>query len=298
MGRAFAWGDTSPQPPYLWPMDIADLFHSAIERVTNPPPVVTIVRMSGIIAAGGGVLRGGINIANMAPVLKAAFSPKRLAAVALVINSPGGSPVQSSLIGKRIRAHAEEKKIPVIAFVEDVAASGGYWLAAAADEIIADSNSILGSIGVVSAGFGFEDAIEKLGIHRRLHTQGERKRMLDPFLPEKPDEVERLLELQADMHASFKGWVRARRGDKLKAADEVLFNGDIWTGTRALDLGLVDSLGDIRSALRARYGEKVRMHVVGERRGLLKRVFRSDHDLPAQMMAAIEERLMWSRWGL
>lgn len=279
-------------------MDIADLFHSAVERVTNPPPVVTIVRMSGLIAPGGGVLRGGINMANQAAVLKTAFAPKRLAAVALIINSPGGSPVQSSLIGKRIRAHAEEKKIPVIAFVEDVAASGGYWLAAAADEIIADANSILGSIGVVSAGFGFEDAIEKLGIHRRLHTQGERKRMLDPFLPEKPDEVERLLALQADMHASFKDWVRARRGDRLKAADEILFNGDIWTGTRALDLGLVDGLGDIRTSLRARYGEKVRLHLVGDRRGWLKRWFRSEHDLPAQMMAAVEERLMWSRWGL
>lgn len=292
------WGDRRAVATYLGRMDISDLFHSAVERITNPPPLVSVVRMSGIIAAGGGMLRGGINMANQAAVLKAAFEPKRLAAVALVINSPGGSPVQSSLIGKRIRQHAEEKKIPVIAFVEDVAASGGYWLAAAADEIIADPNSIMGSIGVVSAGFGFEDAIAKLGIHRRLHTQGEHKRMLDPFLPENPEDVQRLKALQADMHGSFKDWVRTRRGDKLKAGEDILFNGDIWTGTRALDLGLVDALGDIRSTLRSRYGEKVRVRMVGERRGWMRRWFRSEHDLPAQMMSAVEERLMWSRWGL
>lgn len=280
-------------------MNITDTFASIVERFTNPPPVVSVVRMTGIIAAGGGMLRGGINIANQAGPLKAAFAPKRLAAVAIVVNSPGGSPVQSSQIGKRIRQHAEEKRVPVIAFVEDVAASGGYWLAAAADEIIADSASIVGSIGVVSAGFGFEDAIRRLGISRRVHTQGERKRMLDPFLPERPEDVERLKALQADIHDGFKAWVRDRRGARLKGAEDELFNGDIWTGAKALEMGLVDGLGDIRSTLRARYGEKVRIRLVGERRSRLGRLFRSEQaDLPGQALAALEERLMWSRWGL
>lgn len=281
-------------------MDIGDLFSSAIERVTNPPPVVTVLRMTGLIAAGGGMLRGGINLANQAGPLKAAFSPKRLAAVALVVNSPGGSPVQSSLIGRRIRQHAEERKVPVVAFVEDVAASGGYWLAAAADEIIADPNSILGSIGVVSAGFGLHEAIARLGITRRLYTQGERKRLLDPFLPENPEDVARLRALQADMHASFKEWVRQRRGDKLVGDDDTLFNGDIWTGRRAMDLGLIDGLGDLRSTMRARHGDKVRLRLVGERRGWLRRRFRLDQGGPlaADALAALEERLSWSRWGL
>ncbi|MGE5548577.1 MAG: S49 family peptidase [Solirubrobacterales bacterium] len=275
-------------------IDIPGLF----ERVTNPPPLVTVVRMSGIIAAGGGLLRGGVNLANQAGPLKAAFAPKRLAAVALIINSPGGSPVQSSLIGKRIRQHAEEKGVPVIAFVEDVAASGGYWLAVAADEIVADANSILGSIGVVTAGFDLHEAIARLGIRRRLYTQGEHKRMLDPFLPERSEDVERLKALQADMHASFKAWVRLRRGGKLTGDDETLFNGDVWTGTRALELGLIDGIGDIRSTLRARFGDKVRLRLVGERRGWMRRWFRAADTPPAELLAAIEERIAWWRWGL
>lgn len=279
-------------------MDIPGLLNSTVERLTNPPPLVTVVRMSGLIAAGGGLVRGGINIANQAAVLKHAFAPRRLAAVALIINSPGGSPVQSSLIGQRIRSHAEEKKVPVVAFVEDVAASGGYWLAVAADEIIADANSIVGSIGVVSAGFGLDEAIARLGIKRRLYTQGDRKRMLDPFLPEKAEDVERLKVLQADMHASFKAWVRQRRGDKLKADDDTLFNGDIWTGMRALELGLVDAIGDVRSTMRARFGEKVRLRLVGERRSWMRRLMRTEDSLPADLLAAVEERMAWGRWGL
>ncbi|MBC7951129.1 MAG: S49 family peptidase [Rhodospirillaceae bacterium] len=278
-------------------MDIADSFNDLVERITNPPPLVSVVRLSGLIAAGGGMLRGGINLANQAGILKAAFAPKRLAAVALVVNSPGGSPVQSSLIGKRIRQHAEEKKIPVIAFVEDVAASGGYWLAAAADEIIADPSSIVGSIGVVSAGFGFTEAIERLGIERRVHTQGERKRLLDPFLPERPEDVARLEALQADIHDGFKSWVRDRRQGKLVGADEALFNGDIWTGRQALDNGLVDGLGDLRSTMRARFGEKVRLRLVGQRRPPWRRWF-GPSSLAPDLLAAVEERMAWGRWGL
>ncbi|MGE5475728.1 MAG: S49 family peptidase [Bacteroidales bacterium] len=278
-------------------MDIAELFTDAVERVTNPPPIVSVVRLSGLIAAGGGMLRGGINLANQAGVLKAAFAPKRLAAVALVVNSPGGSPVQSALVANRIRQHAAEKKVPVVAFVEDVAASGGYWLAAAADEIIADPASIVGSIGVVSAGFGFTEALQRLGIERRVHTQGERKRMLDPFMPERPEDVARLESLQADIHDGFKEWVRTRRGAKLAGDEAALFNGDIWTGRQALALGLVDGLGDLRTAMRARYGDKVRLRLVGQRRPPWRR-WLGPGSLAPDLLAAVEERLAWGRWGL
>ena len=276
-------------------MDIPAL----IERFTNPPPVVAVVRLTGFIsAAGAGLTRHGLNIAGVAGPLKAAFEMKRLKAVALVVNSPGGSPVQSALIAKRIRAHADEKKVPVLAFVEDLAASGGYWLAAAADEIIVDDSSIVGSIGVVSSGFGLHEAIARLGIQRRLYTQGEHKRMLDPFLPEKPEEVARLKALQAEMHDTFKGYVRTRRAGKLKVPEDELFNGDVWTGCKAVELGLADSLGDARSVLRGRFGDKVLFRVVGERRPWLRRLFRAESDVPASLMAALEDRLMWGRFGL
>lgn len=276
-------------------MDIAELFDRALERVTNPPPVVTVVRLAGLIAAGGGLVRAGLSLSGQAGILKAAFKPRRLAAVALVVNSPGGSPVQSALIAQRIRQHAEEKKVPVIAFVEDVAASGGYWLAAAADEIIADPMSIMGSIGVVSAGFGFHEALARLGIERRLYTQGERKRLLDPFLPEKPEDVARLEALQADIHAEFKAWVRDRRAGKLKGAEADLFNGDIWTGRRALELGLVDGLGEIRSTLRGRYGENVRIRPVTHAVSWIRR---SLGLTAADLLAVAEERAAYARWGL
>ncbi|HLO76047.1 MAG TPA: S49 family peptidase [Magnetospirillum sp.] len=278
-------------------MDIGDFISGALERVTNPPPLVTVVRLTGLIVTGGGVMRGGINLANQAGILRAAFAPKRLAAVALVVNSPGGSPVQSSLIGQRIRDHAHERRVPVIAFVEDVAASGGYWLAAAADEIIADPASIIGSIGVVSSGFGFTEALARLGIERRVHTQGERKRMLDPFLPERPEDVARLEALQADIHTLFKDWVRARRGEKLALDETTLFNGDIWTGRQALQLGLVDGLGNLRSTMRARFGDKVRLRLVGQRRSPLWRWLGPRQQAP-DLLAAVEERLAWGRWGL
>lgn len=275
------------------------MFNRALERLTNPPPIVSVVRLTGFIsAAGGGMIRHSLNLASVAGTLKAAFEPKRLAAVALVVNSPGGSPAQSALIAKRIRAHADEKKIPVLAFVEDLAASGGYWLAAAADEIYVDDSSILGSIGVVSAGFGLHEAIARLGIERRLYAQGDRKRMLDPFLPEKPEDVARLKELQAEMHETFKAYVRERRAARLKAPEETLFNGDIWTGRRAVELGLADEVGDLRAVLRDRFGEKVRIHVEGAHRPWLQRLFRVHDDLPSGLLATVEERLMWSRWGL
>ena len=195
----------------------------------------------------------------------------QLKAVALAINSPGGSAAQSALIARRIRDHSREKKIPVIAFCEDVAASGGYWLACIGDEIYADANSIVGSIGVVAATFGFPDLLRKIGIERRVHTAGERKAMLDPFRPEDPDEVERLQAIQRQIHENFIDWVRERRGDRLKGSDAELFSGEFWTGQRAVELGLVDGIDDLRGAMRRRFGDQVRLRPVVSDTRMLRR---------------------------
>lgn len=263
-------------------------------------PVVPVVRLSGVIAAGGVLGQRGLSIESVAPLLTKAFKMRGAKAVALAINSPGGSPVQSALIAQRIRLLATENKLPVVAFVEDVAASGGYWLACAADEIFADGASIVGSIGVVSSGFGFHELIARHGIERRVHTSGENKSMLDPFQPEKPEDVERLKRLQSEIHDGFKAWVRERRGTKLKGEDGLLFTGEFWTGKRGLELGLVDSLGELRATLQQRYGEKVHLPVIVARRGLLSRLrFGSRFDeIGPSTLAAIEERAHWQRFGL
>lgn len=268
-------------------------------------PVVPVVRLQGVIASGS--LLGGrsLSIESVGPMLQRAFAMRGVKAVALAINSPGGSPVQSALIAQRIRLLASEKQIPVVAFVEDVAASGGYWLACAADEIIVDPNSIVGSIGVVSAGFGFQDLIARIGVERRVHTSGENKSILDPFRPEKPEDVERLKRLQAEIHDAFKDWVRQRRGKLLRADEAMLFNGEFWTGKRGLEFGLVDGLGDLRTTLQARYGTKVHLPVIGPRRSLLSRFglkIGIDTMGPAMLgpatLAALEERSHWQRFGL
>lgn len=276
----------------------------------TPPPIVSVVRLSGIIGGVGG-FRPGLTIAATAPLLERAFEAKDQAAVALIINSPGGSPVQSALIGGRIRALADEKKLPVIAFVEDVAASGGYWLACAADEIVADPSSVVGSIGVVSRGFGFPEALRRLGIERRVHTSGTNKNMLDPFQPERAEDVERLKSLQEEVHESFKDWVRRRRGPKLTVPEADLFTGEFWTGTRGLALGLVDRLGDARTVLRERYGTDVKIRMVGQRRSLIQRLGGGESriaglpgsadlgaGIAAGLLAAAEERALWQRYGL
>lgn len=271
------------------------------------PPVVSVLRLSGVIGAIG-PMRGGLTLEAAAESIERAFAPKDQQAVALVINSPGGSPVQSALIGNRIRQLADEKKLPVLAFVEDVAASGGYWLACAADEIIADPASIVGSIGVVSQGFGFQDLLARIGVERRVYTAGRNKAMLDPFQPEKSEDVERLKALQLEIHASFIAWVKARRGSRLKADDDMLFTGEFWTGSRGLGLGLVDSLGDLRATLRARFGDTVRFRLVEERKPwLARRLGMAGVALPvadlatgaaAGLIAAAEERALWGRYGL
>ena len=270
-------------------------------------PVVPVVRLSGVIAAAGLLGSRGLSIESVAPLLRRAFDMRGAKAVALAINSPGGSPVQSALIGQRIRLLAQEKELRVIAFVEDVAASGGYWLACAADEIIVDPHSIVGSIGVISAGFGFQDLMARIGVERRLHTSGERKSMLDPFRPERPEDVERLGRLQAEIHEGFKDWVRERRAGKLKADESQLFSGEFWTGRRGLEFGLVDGFGELRRTLQGRYGAKVHLPVIGPRRRLLSRLGLGAgatvqgmgiEAIGAATMAALEERLHWQRFGL
>lgn len=259
----------------------------------NRQPRVALVRLSGVIAARGGIGPGGsLNIESIGPVLDRAFALKRLSGVVLAINSPGGSPVQSSLIAARIRQLAEKHKVPVIACCEDAAASGGYWLACAADEIVADPSSIVGSIGVISASFGVEELAAKIGIERRLATAGGQKAFLDPFRPVEPWQRARLEELLGALHAEFKGWVSSRRGSRLTAPDGDLFTGRFWTGREALPLGLIDRLGDLHGEIRRRFGEKAQVVPFGAKRPPLPlRLLRG-------AMAVLEERAAWARIGL
>ncbi len=256
-------------------------------------PVIPVVRLHGVIAAEQ--RPGRLNIESVAPLLKRAFANKAAPAVAIIVNSPGGSPVQSRLIAKRIRDLADENGKPVLVFVEDAAASGGYFIATAGDEIIADPSSIVGSIGVIFAGFGFVGALDKLGVERRVHTSGRNKSTLDPFLPEKAEDVERIKTLETDIHAVFIDWVKSRRGGRFRAPDDTLFTGEFWSGVRGLELGLVDGLGDIRETLRQRFGDKVEMQVIAPRRGFftLPRI-----GLAADIAAAVEDRAHWTRLGL
>ncbi|MGE3651241.1 MAG: S49 family peptidase [Reyranellaceae bacterium] len=280
-----------------------DRSRAALSRIPflgiSAPVIVPVVRLSGVIAARGG-FGPVLSLAAVAPRLQRAFSLRGAKAVALLINSPGGSPVQSSLIAQRIRSLADEKKLPVHVFVEDVAASGGYWLACAGDDIHADATSIVGSIGVISAGFGFTKALERLGVERRVYTAGDNKAMLDPFKPEDPEDIARLRRLQDEMHATFKDWVRARRGERLKADDATLFEGEFWTAKRGLELGLVDGLGHVREVLRERYGQKVRLPLVGERQGgFLRRLLGlASVSLADGVLEAAEQRALWGRYRL
>jgi serine protease SohB len=267
------------------------------------PPVVPVIRLSGVI--GTPMLRGtGLALATLEPVLRRAFKFRHAKAVALAINSPGGSPVQSALIGDRIRALASQHDRKVIAFVEDVGASGGYWLALAADEIFADANSIVGSIGVVYSSFGFTEAIGRLGVERRLFTAGAHKSLLDPFRPEDPDDVARLKAMLEEIHESFKAHVRSRRGDRLKGGDEALFEGQIFTGRRALEAGLIDGVGNLQGVLRERFGDKVRLPVLSPGRSWLQRRLglgpqgEAGRWLGDGLLASLEERALWARYGL
>jgi len=260
-------------------------------------PVVPVVRLSGVIASGGLLGSRGLNIETVAPLLKRAFEMHNARAVALSINSPGGSPVQSSLVAQRIRRLAEEKKVPVIACVEDAAASGGYWLACAADEIVVDPASVVGSIGVISAGFGLTEAMARIGVERRLRTAGTEKSFLDPFRPERPEDVARLEGLLAELHETFKDWIRARRAGKLKAPESDLFTGRFWTGKQAVELGLADRLGEVSSEIKARFGDKAQQAVIGGRRPPWPLRLLPGMSAEA-LLAAAEERAAWARLGL
>lgn len=254
-------------------------------------PKVAVIRLQGAISSGS---RGGINDATHGPAIEKAFSKGKPKAVALVINSPGGSPVQSSLIAARIRRLAAEKEVPVHAFVEDVAASGGYWLACAADDIWVDTSSIVGSIGVVSASFGFVEALGKLGVERRVHTAGTNKSILDPFQPEKSEDIDRLKSLQTDIHEAFIAHVKAHRGERLVEHPE-MFTGAFWTGTKGVELGLADGIGHLVPKMKEIYGDKVQFVAYGPKKGWLPRI-------GAQMLAdldqGLEERTLYARYGL
>lgn len=255
------------------------------------PPLVSVVRLNGAIGRSG---RASLTDASLAPVLEKAFRRGKPAAVALEINSPGGSPVQSSLIGARIRRLSEETKVPVIAFVEDVAASGGYWLASAADEIFADESSIVGSIGVIAAGFGAHVFLARQGVERRVHTAGKSKSMLDPFRPENPEDVERLNTLLNGLHANFIAQVKSRRGEKLDTKAD-LFTGEVWLARRATELGLIDGVGHLKPEMQARYGDKVQFRRYGVRRPFWTRF---GAELAQDALAGIEERAEFARFGL
>lgn len=291
------------------PSLIASLKEYLPARLRRDVPVVPVVRLSGTIGAIT-PLRPGLTLAGVAKTLERAFAMRNARAVALVINSPGGAPVQSRQIYLRIRQLAAEKKLPVLVFVEDVAASGGYMIACAGDEIFCDPSSILGSIGVVGGSFGFQELIKKIGVERRLYTAGEHKAMLDPFLPEDPDDVARLKAIQRDIHALFISLVKESRGNRLKGGDDVLFTGEYWAGERSVSLGLADGIGDLRSTLRARYGEKVLMPLIAPAKGLLSGLLgrRSGADalapvdgiraLPDDLISALETRAIWAKFGL
>ena len=271
-------------------------------------PVVPVIPLSGLIAAssGAGLRRAGLNLSGLSKLLDRAFTTKRAAAVALLINSPGGSPVQSAMIASRIRDLARKNDVPVICFVEDVAASGGYWLACAGDQIIANPSSIIGSIGVVSAGFGFDRAIDKIGIDRRVYTSGISKSMLDPFRPENPDDVKHLKALQEEVHAQFIAMVKSRRGSRLNGEDDLLFSGAFWTGEKSLELGLVDRLGDIRPVLQEQFGEKVMIKLMTMKKSLFGmgsgQMGISSNAMPEAIvdtaLLKLEERLERMRYGL
>jgi signal peptide peptidase SppA len=264
---------------------------------------IPVVRLSGTIMAGGSQFRPALNLASLAPLLEKAFADKEAPAVAFSVNSPGGSPVQSRLIYQRIRDLAAEKNKKVLMFVEDVAASGGYMIAIAGDEIIADPSSIVGSIGVISASFGFTGLMDKIGVERRIHTAGSNKSVLDPFSPEKEKDIEHLKSLQLEIHDVFIGMVKARRGARLKD-DPDLFTGLFWAGQKAKDLGLVDELGDMRSFLKARFGEKTKLRLIAPPRGLFGMrsgaggVSRLGAGAAETLIDHLEERAIWSRFGL
>lgn len=278
------------------------------KRFRKAEIVIPVVQLHGAIMSGGSRFRPALNLATVGPLLEKAFKSKESPAVALSINSPGGSPVQSRMIYQRIRVLAEEHNKTVLVFVEDVAASGGYMIAIAGDEIIADPTSIVGSIGVVSGGFGFPELLKKIGVERRVYTAGENKVMLDPFQPEKSSDIEYLKTLQLDIHEVFIGMVKERRGIRL-SDDPTVFSGLFWTGRKSFELGLIDGLGSLRETIKARYGKSAKLELISAHKGLFGRArpgIQNALGHPEQLAAAaasglaetMEDRALWARFGL
>ncbi len=295
----------SLQPLILWGMEKIKKYIPFRKKA----PQVGVIKLTGVIGASGS-FRKGLNLQSIETFLQDAFSNKRITAVALIINSPGGSPVQSDLIQKRIRDLSTEFQKPVFVFCEDVAASGGYWIALAGDEIYANASSIIGSIGVVSAGFGFKEAISKLGVERRIYSTGPNKGMLDPFVDEDPKHIERLKLLQEEIFTLFREWVLSRRGEKLNGTHEELFSGAFWTGIQAKELGLIDGLGDLREIMRNKFGDKVVFKEYAAKTGILSKLGLGGssefsmvtdakiNSLFSDAMEWIEQRVTWGRFGL
>ncbi len=282
--------------------NVKDWWRFAGEKLGLDKPVIPVVRLFGVITPQQ--KPGRINIQSAAPLLEKAFKVKQAPAVAIIINSPGGSPVQSRLVSNHIRRLADKYEKRALVFIEDIAASGGYFIAVGGDEIFADPSSIVGSIGVIYSGFGFEDAIARIGVKRRIHTAGKSKSQLDPFVPEKKADVDRLKSYENDIHQVFIEHVKLHRGTRLKADDDVLFTGEWWTGIRGLDLGLIDELGDMHSVLRQRYGDEVRLKYLAPKKGLfsLPRIGFSGagamDGVGAELLGALEDKALWSRFGL
>ena len=282
--------------------DLGNVWNSVEDKLGLNKPVIPVVRLHGVISAEK--KPGRINIESANPLLEKAFEDKRAEAVAIVINSPGGSPVQSRLVGNRIRELADKNEKKVFVFVEDVAASGGYFIAVVADELFADPSSIVGSIGVIMAGFGFEKAIEKIGVTRRIYTAGKNKSTLDPFMPEKKADVDRIKEYELDIHQVFIDYVKQYRGEKLVGKDEELFTGQWWPAVRGVDMGLVDAIGDMHTVLRERFGDDIKLKPIKAKRspfalpniGLSASL--NSGAMAHELISAVEERAMWSRFGL
>ena len=267
--------------------------------------IIGIVKLAGIISSENRLgSRGGLNLNDLSDSITKAFSFKNIKAIALLVNSPGGSPVQSALIANRIRDLAKEKEIPVYCFIEDLAASGGYWLSCAGDKIYAMESSIIGSIGVITAGFGAVEAIKKIGIERRVYSQGKNKGLLDPFLPEKKDDIKQILTIQKDLHSQFIAWVKKRRGKRLKANDEVLFNAGVWSGSKAKELGLIDGIGDYYNVMKNIFGDDIKFKDFSKKTSWFKQKFLSNGNalnsdyLIESLIKNIEERIIWSKYGL
>ena len=258
---------------------------------------IPTLRLTGVIGQAG-IARSGLTIAGIEKLVDKLFSDKKAPAVALIINSPGGSPTQSSLIAEKIINLAKEKNKKVYAFVEDVAASGGYWLACAADEIYLDLNSIVGSIGVISPGFGFVDLIKKIGVERRVYTSGKSKSFLDPFKEEKKEDIDRLKSIQEQIHENFIEYVKSRRGSKLlSSAEDEIFSGLFWVGKKGVDLGLADGIGSINQIIREKYGNKAKIKIIDQKKSFLQKRLSSSIN-NNDIFNRLEEMIMWSRYGL